>query len=86
MKKYHIMCIPLRWASVTALLAFAADYFLWCSMEPGDEAAIVGDLGEETALLGASFMDRRVPASARKKFFSSPRNLKAYSFKPGETA
>lgn len=51
--------------------------------EPGDEAAIVGDLGEETGQLGASFMDSRVPASARKKFFSNPRNLRAYSFKPG---
>ncbi|CAM9945118.1 unnamed protein product, partial [Ascophyllum nodosum] len=51
--------------------------------EPGDECAIVGDLDEETALLGGSFIERRVPASARKKFFSNPRNLKAYSFKPG---
>ncbi|CAM9188942.1 unnamed protein product [Scytosiphon promiscuus] len=50
---------------------------------PGDEAAIVGDLGEETGLLGASFMNSRVPASARKKFFSNPRNLQAYSYKPG---
>lgn len=52
----------------------------------GDEAAIVGDLGEETGLLGASFMSSRVPASARKKFFSNPRNLQAYSFKPGKRA
>lgn len=44
----------------------------------------MGDLGEETGLLGASFMNSRVPASARKKFFSNPRNLQAYSFKPGE--
>ena len=43
----------------------------------------MGDLGEETGLLGASFMDSRVPASARKKFFNNPRNLQAYSFKPG---
>ncbi|CBN73937.1 conserved unknown protein [Ectocarpus siliculosus] len=50
---------------------------------PGDEVAIVGDLGEETGLLGESFMDSRVPSSARKKFFNNPRNLKAYSFKPG---
>eukprot|EP00752_Nemacystus_decipiens_P009692 g8658.t2 len=50
---------------------------------PGDEAAIVGDLGEETGLLGASFMDSRVPASARKRFFNNTRNLQAYSFKPG---
>ena len=53
------------------------------SMREGDECAIVGDLDEETALLGGSFIERRVPASARKKFFSNPRNLKAYSFKPG---
>ncbi len=46
----------------------------------------MGDLGEETGLLGASFMDSRVPASARKKFFSNLRNLQAYSFKPGTEA
>lgn len=43
----------------------------------------MGDLVEETALLGGSFIGGRVPASARKKFFSNPRNLQAYSFKPG---
>ena len=43
----------------------------------------MGDLDEETALLGGSFMERRVPASARKKFFANPHNLKAYSYKPG---
>lgn len=43
----------------------------------------MGELGEETALLGGSFLDSRVPASVRKRFFSSPRNLQAYSFKPG---
>ncbi|CAN0434464.1 unnamed protein product [Ascophyllum nodosum] len=52
--------------------------------EPGERScAIVGDLDEETALLGGSFMERRVPASARKKFFANPHNLKAYSYKPG---
>lgn len=55
-----------------------------CFQSPGDEVAIVGDLGEETGLLGESFMGSRVPSSARKKFFNNPRNLKAYSFKPGE--
>lgn len=65
-------------------LTTVPDFVSVVTPAPGDEAAIVGDLGEETALLGASFMDGNVPASARKKFFSSPRNLQAYSFKPGE--
>ena len=53
---------------------FRADAGTRRSMKDPPSRAVVGDLDEETALLGGSFMERRVPASARKKFFSNPRD------------
>lgn len=80
----HLVKRPDICLCITRSLPQALQYRNLKSSKTGDEAAIVGDLGEETGLLGASFMDSRVPASARKKFFSNLRNLQTYSFKPGK--
>mmetsp|Transcript_31648 Transcript_31648/g.41824 ORF Transcript_31648/g.41824 Transcript_31648/m.41824 type:complete len:748 (-) Transcript_31648:124-2367(-) len=70
--KHPIMLSPLISTSQTVMVE-----------RHGMESPVSGELEENTTLLGGLFTEGAVPASARKRFFSKPRNLQQYYFEPG---